>query len=153
MGRKSAVGGIIKLSSGLPWWAGCLLVPSSYALFAHILPHFLTEGYQAGLLPIFNAAGLVVALTCLVGVVIGIFQRAKQKGLFDKQTSVESIRQLTWHQFEELVCEAFRREGYIAQLTEGGADGGVDVVLKRDGVVCRRGRNDTLSIRPMVLTG
>jgi restriction system protein len=52
----------------------------------------------------------------------------------DQQTSVESIRALPWKQFEFLVAEAYRRQGYDVEFLLGrGADGGVDLTLRRDG--------------------
>ncbi len=56
--------------------------------------------------------------------------RRKAKQL-DAQKSIETIRQLHWRNFEELVAEAYRRQGY--RVTEGGfgADGGIDLELRK----------------------
>jgi restriction system protein len=41
---------------------------------------------------------------------------------------------MTWRQFEKLVGEAFRLQGYqVAETGGGGADGGIDLVLRRGG--------------------
>lgn len=40
---------------------------------------------------------------------------------------------LSWRQFEQAAAEAFRAQGYAVQLTRDGADGGVDLILDRDG--------------------
>ena len=54
--------------------------------------------------------------------------------MLDKQKDIASIRELSWKQFEELVGEAFRRQGYLVLENEGaGADGGVDLWLRKDG--------------------
>jgi restriction system protein len=52
---------------------------------------------------------------------------------------------MTWQQFERLVGEAFRLQGYqVIETGGGGADGGVDLVLTRDGekhlVQCKQWR-------------
>ena len=52
---------------------------------------------------------------------------------------------MSWQQFEHLVGEAFRMQGYaVAETGGGGADGGVDLVLTRDGekslVQCKQWR-------------
>jgi restriction system protein len=53
---------------------------------------------------------------------------------FDQQTSLEDIRTLSWQQFEIIVGEAFRRLGYrVMENGGGGADGGIDLVLDREG--------------------
>jgi restriction system protein len=40
---------------------------------------------------------------------------------------------MSWQDFELLIGEHFRSEGYSVSETTGGADGGVDLVLKKDG--------------------
>jgi len=51
---------------------------------------------------------------------------------------------MNWRQFERLVAAYFEREGYEVRMTPDGADGGVDVVLKRGGetflVQCKQWR-------------
>ena len=45
-----------------------------------------------------------------------------------------SIRNFSWREFEELVAEAFRREGYsVIENAKAGSDGGVDIRLRRNG--------------------
>jgi restriction system protein len=52
---------------------------------------------------------------------------------------------MNWQQFEAVVGEAFRRKGYsVAEKGGGGADGGIDLVLKKQGeaflVQCKQWR-------------
>ena len=50
----------------------------------------------------------------------------------DRQLSLVSIRELPWRQFEELVAEVFRRDGFtVIENTGAGADGGVDIRLRK----------------------
>jgi restriction system protein len=52
----------------------------------------------------------------------------------DTQTGAESLRELNWLEFERLLAEAFRREGYTVEPGGGSApDGGVDLRLFREG--------------------
>jgi restriction system protein len=61
------------------------------------------------------------------------FSRHRRR-LVDRQTSLESLRNTPWKQFEFLVAEAYRRQGYQVEFSLGrGADGGVDLILRRDG--------------------
>lgn len=42
---------------------------------------------------------------------------------------MDSLREMNWHQFEQLAGEAFRRQGYAVEETGlGGADGGIDLI-------------------------
>ena len=53
---------------------------------------------------------------------------------FNQQAGIADIRNLSWQQFEMIVGEAFRRRGYsVIENGGGGADGGVDLVLRKDG--------------------
>ena len=44
-----------------------------------------------------------------------------------------ALNDMSWQQFEALVGEAFRRKGYTVTETASGADGGIDLVLKKQG--------------------
>jgi restriction system protein len=75
--------------------------------------------------------------------------RWKLGSQLESQTSIESIRGLSWSEFEGLVAEAYRRKGFtVEQSLAGGADGGVDLVLRKDGqktlVQCKQWR--TMSV-------
>ena len=59
---------------------------------------------------------------------------SKRRRLVDEQTSLEKLRETSWKDFEYLVAEAFRRQGYTVDYSLGrGADGGVDITLHKDG--------------------
>ncbi|PPT91435.1 hypothetical protein XthCFBP4691_07840 [Xanthomonas theicola] len=58
----------------------------------------------------------------------------RRRRLLDRQTGLDSIRAMHWTDFERLVGEAFRRWGYrIEETGLGGADGGVDLRLRKRG--------------------
>jgi restriction system protein len=52
-----------------------------------------------------------------------------------QQRQLGDLAKLTWQQFEEVITDAYRRLGYrVAEVGgRGTADGGVDVILERDG--------------------
>ena len=59
-----------------------------------------------------------------------------QDRLLAKQTSAASLADLSWGGFEEMLAAAFRQEGYDVKVTgDAGADGGVDLILRRDSEV------------------
>lgn len=56
--------------------------------------------------------------------------------MLEKQTGINSLRELPWKRFEDLIAEAYRRQGYkVEENLGGGADGGVDLRLGRDGAL------------------
>jgi restriction system protein len=68
---------------------------------------------------------------------------SRRAGLLDGQRDLASIKRLSWQDFELLVSEAYRRLGFaVEEVGQGGADGGVDLLLTRQGrktlVQCKR---------------
>jgi restriction system protein len=118
----------------LPWWVGVLFGVAGYAAVAHVLPMFwrdhLLGTFAQGVRPI-ATFWLVMCLLAAAGSAIRSFLIRRK---FDQQTSLEDIRKLSWQQFEIIVGEAFRRLGYrVMENGGGGADGGIDLVLDREG--------------------
>ncbi len=64
---------------------------------------------------------------------------------------MESIREIPWRQFEELVAEAYRRQGYsVVENTSAGPDGGVDIRIHKAGethlVQCKQWRSSKIGV-------
>jgi restriction system protein len=79
---------------------------------------------------------------------LGSRQRAV---LLETLTDLNSLRAMSWREFELLVGEAFRRRGYVVEETGlGGKDGGVDLVLSKDGrkelVQCKQWRSRHVTV-------
>jgi restriction system protein len=75
--------------------------------------------------------------------IVALVRRYLRRRLLDEQRDLNSIRALHWQEFEQLVGEAFRRQGYrVAERGGAAPDGGVDLVLLKDGkktvVQCKR---------------
>jgi len=86
----------------------------------------------------------------------GVAQLAKlrRKQIYERQTGLASITKLPWREFETLVGEAYRREGYEVQETGGGgADGGIDLILRRGGektvVQCKQWKVLKVGVKPI----
>ncbi len=95
----------------------------------------------------FVNAGLVglIALVLVAVAAISAFRSLKTGWMLERQTGLASLRDLPWKRFEDVLGEAYRRQGYAVEETlGGGADGGVDLILRRDGgvtvVQCKRWR-------------
>jgi restriction system protein len=75
----------------------------------------------------------VAAITIVVVVaLVDDIARARQ---LRHQRALSDLAALSWQQFEEVVADAFRRHGYKVREMggRGRADGGVDLVLVRNG--------------------
>ena len=119
----------------LSWWVDVILAALVYLSFKYVIPaiSFQSPLYKGiarvlpGLAPFF--AGLI-----LFTAGISAFNAWRKGQLLERQTGIGTLRAISWKEFEELVGEAYRRKGYtVAETGGGGADGGVDLVLRRGG--------------------
>ena len=94
--------------------------------------------YALMFLPFLQIIGWVFAGAILFFGLVGAANRRLDSWLdrrrLNQQTGMDSIRRLSWREFERLLGEAFRRQGYQV-IQRGGpvADGGVDLELRKDG--------------------
>lgn len=96
-------------------------------------------------------AWLVLGLCWLAALASYIGAKGRRR-LLEAQSGLDSLRALSWRQFELLVGEAFRRQGYSVQETGlGGADGGIDLVLRKEGkltiVQCKRWKTQRVDVK------
>lgn len=116
-----------------PWWT----VPIA-AILTYILTQIAVLFLWNAFAPFLQAAapsGLLVLFPMIFvfGVsIIGIaaqFQKKARNRLVEDQKSLETIRELSWRDFEFLVSEAYRRQGMRVIEGQGGPDHGVDLVM------------------------
>lgn len=91
-------------------------------------------------------------IACSVGALVSFLKRRRRRQLLGPQTGMDSLRSMDWRDFERLVGEAFRRQGYTVEETGlGGADGGKDVVLRKGGlttiVQCKQYRTQRVGVQ------
>lgn len=152
MGRRRQ-GGLDRIAA-MPWPVGILLGIVAYLAIRHgigmyfsaadvpLLKGIGTQASGGALAPIaWMALGI-----CWIGAAASYFKGRHRKQLLDTQRGLDSVAALGWREFEMLVGEAFRRQGYSVEETGlGGADGGIDLILRRDGrtelVQCKQWRN------------
>lgn len=163
MARKrkndSIVDVLLDLAASLSWKVSISIAILSFLIFhfASGLPlaptkdiHALTEHLYRNLFITFSGfLQYIFPIIFLTGAAVSAIKGKRRRKLLDKQSSIESIRALSWQEFELLVAEAFRRKGFkVLENGGGGPDGGIDLILQRDGkksiVQCKRWR--TLSI-------
>jgi restriction system protein len=118
-----------------PWWMSLVVAGAAYIVLAYVVPVML-GGHPlfAGLRNSAKTFALWVALIFLLPAPLAALRQWQARRLLDQQTGIESIRAMSWRDFERLVGEAYRRQGYTVQETGGGGpDGGIDLVLQKDG--------------------
>jgi restriction system protein len=117
----------------LPFWVAILGASFLY-LFLRFGPPLLAGTSLSGkaLAPVGPMIAPWVALAILAAGMLGVGKRLWRRFLLSRAVGVQALRQMSWPDFEVLVGEAFRRQGYF--VTEHGgrqADGGIDLELVR----------------------
>lgn len=140
MARRKESG--LDLIAGVPWPFGVVLGIAAYLGIRYGIGWYfstnggpllkqvgqqLSDGLYAPL------AWMALAL-CWIAAFVSYVKSRQRKKLLDTRTGLESLKALSWREFEMLVGEAFRRQGYVVEETGlGGSDGGIDLVLYKGG--------------------
>jgi len=158
MARKSKNGAaeaLIDIVARLPWWAGLLLAVVSCFVLHRLAIQPAAASLQPGHAGTFMTqngvkafATYLLPLMCVVGAGFSAWRRRERKTLVQnivRSESADALNDMSWQQFEKLVGEGFRLQGYtVSETSGGGADGGIDLVLARGGekflVQCKQWR-------------
>lgn len=151
MAKKN--GNILYLLAQVPWWISIVLSATVFFVLKFIVPAIDFQSWVfkdiAGAAP---QIAYFVAFILLIPAPISYFNSLRKKKLLDKQKDIDSIKSLSWKQFEELIAEAYRRKGYsVVENYDIGPDGGIDLALKKDGnmflVQCKQWRSYKVDVR------
>jgi restriction system protein len=139
-----------------PVWVGPVVAVALFVAFRFVLPLCIPppqRGADPGRLwrTVFMLLSWLLPVAVLLAWGMAEFWKLMNRRLLDGQTGLGSIRDVSWREFERLVCEAYRRQGYLADVvgSESG-DGGVDVRLTRNServlVQCKQWRAYTVGV-------
>lgn len=140
MARRRRNEGIVWLLMELPWWVTLVL-------------GFVLMGISAGAgNPLVVVVFKMFGYLCFAVGGIGAIKMLIRGSLFASAVDIESIRAMSWRQFETLVGEAYRRQGYSVEETGGGgADGGIDLILLGKGekviIQCKQWKAFKVSVK------
>lgn len=158
MGRRKQNG--LDLVASLPWPVGI-----AFGILAFVAIRYGVGWYfSASGSPITQEMGRQLLSTgmyaplawmalaiCWLGALLSYFATRKRKQLLAAQTGLDSLRAMNWREFEMLVGETFRRRGHaVEEIGLGGADGGSDLILRKDGrrelVQCKQWRRTQVGV-------
>lgn len=144
--RTSPVEDLISLVAMLPWWAGAAMATMSYLLLHRIAAQPVTATQPAQFSEMmaqsaWRTAALfgqyLLPIIFLAGAGVSAWKRRQRESLVAEVVQSDAANALdgmSWQQFEHLVGEAFRMQGYsVIESGGGGADGGVDLILAKGG--------------------
>jgi restriction system protein len=91
------------------------------------------------------------AILFLLPIPFSLINARRRRWLVHGQADIDSICALPWKQFEQLVGEVYRRQGYdVIERAGAGPDGGIDLELRskdqRLVVQCKRWRARTIGV-------
>ena len=135
----------MQLVSRLSWWGGVAVALASYVVLHQLAQPPSVKGLQSGQMGGFAAGALVSALAmvgqflipviCLFGALGSFLVRSRRQTLVSnvsQSKSADALNNMSWREFELLVGEAFRLQGYrVSEKGGAGPDGGIDLVLSK----------------------
>lgn len=145
---------LVDLVAMMPWWVGCAMALVSYLLLHGVASQGASSAAQALIAALASVGQFLVPLLCLIGAAMSAYGRSKRKGLVSNvvsSSSANALNNMSWQEFELLVGEGFRQQGYqVIESGGGGADGGVDLVLRKGGdkflVQCKQWKAFTVGV-------
>ena len=143
--KSSPLEDMLDLVAMLPWWAGVALGVAGYLLLNRLATPISATGVQpsqvAGLMQqavikgLATAGQYIVPIICFAGAALSAWRRKQRQSLVSdvaQAQSVDALDGMSWREFELLVGEAFRLQGFrVSETGGGGPDGGVDLTLTK----------------------
>ena len=159
MGRRSKNEGIPEMLLEIlefvfrlipPWTS----IPIAVVGFFLIVGLWNSKFPQPALQPFGLMFGAGFAIICLIAGGKGAQFRRKQQAFLRADIDIQWVRGLSWQDFERQMAEVYRQKGYQVEETGGGgADGGVDLKLRKDGlttvVQCKHWKTWKVNIKPV----
>ncbi|MCD7098437.1 restriction endonuclease [Stenotrophomonas sp. MMGLT7] len=138
IGVATGIAGFVAVRYGIVWW----------------LSHqggLLAQGFAQQSGSMFAPLAWLVLVICWMAAFFSYLGKRHRRQLLETRTTLESLSAGGWRQFELLVGEAFRCQGYIVEETGlGGADGGIDLILRKDGrrtlVQCKQWKRQQVGV-------
>jgi restriction system protein len=166
MARKKNSPGrdLMNLVALMPWWGGVALAAVLYLLLHQlaVMPAgSINSNAQIGptvqrmmLTSFASITQYIVPLLCLVGALVSFLGRRRRSALaadVSASSCADALNGMPWGEFELLVGEAFRQQGYnVLEKGGSGPDGGIDLVLRKGGekvlVQCKQWRADKVGV-------
>lgn len=156
---------VVEATALLPWWAGVALAMLSYLVLHSTAQKPLAMALQPGQAGGFAATAMwhtfatigqyFLPFLFFLGTGVSAYKRQRAGRLHAEAANrADGVAQGTWREFEVLVGEYFRRQGFTALDNGGGGpDGGVDVLLQKGSdkylVQCKQWRALRVGVQPV----
>ncbi len=149
--KSSAIDDLIDIAAFLPWQVGVVLAFIAYLVLHYFATRAPLPTNPAELKSLGTSIGesvghsvtttfamflqYIVPACLLVGALVSFIRRRRQSVLHSQvaaDRSSNALEKMNWREFEGLVAETFRQQGYrVVERGGDGPDGGVDLELYR----------------------
>jgi restriction system protein len=146
--KTSPLEDILDLLAMLPWWVCVVLAAVSYFLLHRLAAPIQASDIQgqggamvgammqkALIHGLAMAGQYIVPILCLTAAALSAWRRKQRQTLVTdvaQARNADALDGMSWREFELLVGEAYRMQGYrVTEIGGGGPDGGVDLVLAK----------------------
>ncbi len=169
MGRKQTSGAedVMELTARFPWWVGVVAALVAFMFLRlisniEVTPAGAAKDMGGLMFRTFIKAGATIGqwllpLLLLAGSAVAAFRQRKRRALYNdvaRPGGSRTVVDLTWQDFERLIGEYFNRRGFsVLETGGGGADGGVDLMMKKGAdrylVQCKQWRAISVGVEPV----
>lgn len=126
-----------------PWWVSVLLSAFTYFAMTTLLPALIPHSGNAIAQPLHDGiskglsmAAPIASIVLLLPAPFSFFKSYKLRQNYQVTSTRDDIASLNWIEFEGLIGEYYRQQGYkVKQNLDYSPDGGVDIELSKDGKV------------------
>ena len=146
--KTSPLEDVLDLLAMLPWWVCVVLAAMSYFLLHRLATPIQASDVQgqggamvgvmmqkAVIHGLATAGQYIVPILCLAAAALSAWRRKQRQTLVSdvaQARNADALDGMSWQEFELLVGEAYRLQGYrVTEIGGGGPDGGVDLVLAK----------------------
>ncbi|MFZ5555286.1 MAG: restriction endonuclease [Pseudomonadota bacterium] len=142
----------LALIANAPWWVGLVVAGIIYlGLRFVVLSLASSSPFLQGLAQSAPKLAWFLALPFVLAAAVAAARQYFRRRLLETQKDIDSLRDLSWQEFELLVSAAFRRHGYAVEERGGsGPDGGIDLVIRKAGrtavVQCKRWKQKQVGV-------
>jgi restriction system protein len=143
---------LLNVLTACPWWVSVAVSACAFVGLRYVLPSIEFQNpFLKSFATVISQFAAIIAIVLLIPAPISALNSWRKRRLLDSQKGIDSIRALGWKEFEELVGEAYRRQGYsVVENAGAGPDEGIDLVLKKNGtmvlVQCKQWRSTKVGV-------
>lgn len=126
--------GLLDMLMVAPWWVSVVLAALAYIALGIVPALVETENpFVRGFVQGLPRSAPYIAFLLLIPAPFALWNSWQRRQRLERQTSIDTIRELNWRHFEQLVADSYRRKGYrVSENRTPGPDGGIDLRVWQD---------------------